>query len=273
MSDLTETAVNKALTSKWVGRNYHYLESTGSTNNVLKDLVADGNSDAPPAGTVVLTDFQSQGRGRLNRQWQAPPGSSLLLSILFQSDWPGERLSWLTMLAGNAVVEAVGQVTSITAALKWPNDVVIQRNKIWHKVCGILLEGHVSTEQRLTYAVLGIGINVNSSPDLLLNAAQPSTSLAAVKGEQISRLDLLIALLLQIEEQYERADRGFSPWDDWNDRLMTIGQRVGVSRIGQEVILAGLAEGTNEQGHLLVRDDSGVLHTVMAGDATLRKGS
>ena len=273
MSDLTETAVNKALTSKWVGRNYHYLESTGSTNDILKGQVTAGNSDDPPAGTVVLTDFQSQGRGRLDRQWQAPPGSSLLLSILFRPDWPGERLSWLTMLAGNAIVEAIENSTTLSPSLKWPNDVVIKHNKIWHKVCGVLLEGHVSMEQRLTYAVMGIGINVHSSPDLPPHAAQPSTSLTVVNEKRVSRLDLLIALLQQIEEQYERADRGYSPRDDWAKRLMTIGQRVEVSRIGQDISLSGVAEGTDEQGQLLVRDDSGQLHTIMAGDVTLRRKS
>jgi BirA family transcriptional regulator, biotin operon repressor / biotin---[acetyl-CoA-carboxylase] ligase len=273
MSDLTETAVKNALTSKWIGHHYQYFESTGSTNDLLKKQVLTGEPDHPPAGTVVLTNYQSQGRGRLNRRWEAPPGSALLLSILLRPDWPSERLSWLTMVAGIAVVEAIESATTLSAFLKWPNDVVIRCSETWCKACGVLVEGHMSTQEHLAYAVLGIGINVNTVPELLPQGGWPSTSLAAAAGNQVSRLDLLLALLQRIEYQYEKADRGLSPRVEWNRRLITIGQLVEIDRAGQGPLLSGIAEGTAEWGQLLVRDEHGELHEVMAGDVTLRKGS
>jgi len=271
VSDLSASAVTNALTSKWIGGNYQYLESTGSTNDLLKKQVTAGDPAHPPHGTVLLTDYQSQGRGRLDRRWEAPSGTSLLFSILLRPYWLGDRLSWLTMLAGTAIVEAIETETTLSASLKWPNDVVVRRNEIWHKVCGILLEGHIVAEQRLAYAVLGIGINVNIPPELLPNTAQPSTSLSTVAGRSISRLNLLVTLLRRIEILYDRADRGISPQDDWNRRLITIGQRVEVSGSGQGTPLSGIAEGTGEWGQLLVRDDNGQLHTIVAGDVTLRR--
>ncbi len=85
-------------------------------------------------------------------------------------------------------------------------------------------------------------------------------------------MNLLATLLQQIEYRYEKTDQGLSPQDDWNQRLITIGRRVEVTQAGQRARLSGIAEGTAEWGQLLVRDDSGKLHTIMAGDVTLRTG-
>ncbi len=120
-----------------------------------------GGPEAPASGAVVLTEFQEHGRGRLHRSWEAPPHTSLLFSVLFRPDWPASRLSWLTMLAGLAVIKALEKETYLPLALKWPNDVLVKHLDTWHKFCGILLEGSLSPDQRLEHAVLGIGINVN----------------------------------------------------------------------------------------------------------------
>lgn len=268
MSELIESAVRKVLTSKWVGHSYRYLESAGSTNDLLKKEAA---TDSPQAGAVILTDYQSQGRGRLDRRWEAPPGTSLLFSVLFRPDWPSEHLPWLTMIAGTAVVEAIEAETGLNPALKWPNDVVIQHKDAWHKICGVLLEGSISADSHMSYAILGIGLNVNIPAHLLPQTVQPATSLAVVSGRAVSRLDLLAGLLQRIEYHYERADQGISPWETWNQRLITLGQVVEISPVAGEPVFSGTAEGTGEWGELLVRDKSGALHKILAGDVTLRK--
>lgn len=267
MNELQESSVRNTLTSKWVGRNYHYIESVGSTNDLLKKQVAEAN---PPAGTVILTNFQSKGRGRLDRRWEAPPDTSLLFSLLFRPNWPTERSSWLTMIAGTAVAEAIEAKTGLNASLKWPNDVVIKYEGIWHKVCGILLEGHVKPESGLTHAILGIGINVNSPADQLPQTSLPATSLSAVLGRQVSRVNLLTALLQRIEKLYDLADAGTSPFHVWQKRLITIGKHVQVTSSDRESAISGIAEGTGEMGELLVRDDHGKLHEIIAGDVSLR---
>ena len=268
--ELTEPAVRSVLRSEWIGQSYQYLESAGSTNDLLKKQVAAGGETSPASGAVLLTDYQEHGRGRLNRSWQAPAYTSLLFSVLFRPDWPALRISWLTMLAGLAVAEAVEAETKLPVSLKWPNDVVIRHDGAWYKICGILLEGHVSPAQRLEHAILGVGINVNIPLAQLPPTFQPATSLLVAAGRPISRLSLLAELLQRIERLYEAADRGDSPRQQWNRRLITLGQHVEVGRVGQAIPLLGTAEGTDEWGRLLVRDDDGQLHTITAADVTLR---
>ena len=268
--ELTEPAVRSALRTVWVGQSYQYLEIAGSTNDLLKRQVAAGGPTGPVSGAVLLTDYQERGRGRLNRSWEAPAYTSLLFSVLFRPDWPAMRLSWLTMLTGLAVAEAVELETKLPVSLKWPNDVMIMHDGAWHKICGILLEGYVSPAQCLEHAILGVGINVNIPQAQLPPTVQPATSLMVAAGRPVSRLSLLADLLQRLERLYEAADRGDSPRHQWNRRLITLGRRVEVGRVGQAIPLLGMAEGTDEWGRLLVRDDDGQLHTVMAADVTLR---
>jgi BirA family biotin operon repressor/biotin-[acetyl-CoA-carboxylase] ligase len=268
--NLTEPVVRSVLRSEWIGQSYRYLESAGSTNDLLKRQVATGGPASPVSGAVLLTDYQEQGRGRLNRSWEAPAHTSLLFSTLFRPDWPAKRMSWLTMLAGLAVAEAIEVETKLPVFLKWPNDVVIRHDDTWRKVCGILLEGYVSPLQRLEHAILGVGINVNIPLAQLPTTAQPATSLMVAAGNPVSRLSLLVDLLQRLERLYEAADRGDSPQQQWNRRLITLGQRVEVGREGQTIPLLGTAEDTDEWGRLLIRDDDGQLHSVIAADVTLR---
>ena len=271
--DLKEATVAAQLDTSWIGRSYQYMESVGSTNETLKQQLALGGINTPPSGAVVLAEFQERGRGRFNRSWQAPPHTSLLLSVLFRPNWQARHLSWLTMIAGLAVAEAIEKATSIPAFLKWPNDVVIRQGDTWAKVSGILLEGSITPEQRLANAVLGTGINVNIRAADLPSAHQPATSLMIVAGKPVARLPLLVALLQRLESWYEAAEKNRSPHTPWNQRLITLNQRVVVKRMGEDSELLGTAEGTDELGQLLVRDDQGRLHAVMAADVTLRRAT
>lgn len=270
MNDLQETAVSQKLTTRWLGQHYEYHPTVGSTNNLLKEQVAAGTAEKPAAGTVILTDFQSRGRGRLQRHWQAPAGSSLLFSALFRPGWHGERMAWLTMLAGLAVVEAIKTVADLDVALKWPNDVVWQQGGVWHKLCGLLLAGHVGDEGRLETAVLGVGLNVNIPASHMPRGNTVPTSLLVACKKPVSRLLLLAELLKNLEKGYDSADRGKSPRAAWNRKLITLGQPVEVTTIANRVTLSGVAEDTDEFGQLLVRDGNGRLHPVSAGDVTLR---
>ena len=272
-NELDEAAVQGDLTTTWLGRPYYYVATLDSTNERMKTWASDASY---PAGTVLLTDFQSAGRGRLDRHWEAPPGSSLLLSVLLRPEWPVSRGPWLTMLAGLAVAEAIEEVAHIPARLKWPNDVVLAEASdsaagLWRKVCGLLLDVTLDAAGvHLESAILGIGLNVNIPAAALPDAATLATSLLVSGGHLVGRRPLLVALLRRLEWQYEAALAGRSPVEAWSERLVTLGQRVTVTAAGTAAPLRGMAEAVDEWGCLLVRDDAGVRHTVAAGDVSLR---
>jgi len=273
MRELSETAVLARLQTKWVGQFCRYEPVVGSTNALLKRALVNETAVALPAGTLYLTDYQTEGRGRLQRKWEAPPGTSLLFSLLFRPDWPAAQANWLTMMAGLAAVEAVEAAATVKAGLKWPNDLMLRHNGQWRKLGGILLEGDVDgTDGRLRSVVVGMGLNVNIPPDQLPAAAASPSSLLAATGEITDRLRLLVDLLQRLERYYGAAAAGHSPQPAWNGRLLTLGQPVRVSQpaAAGATPLEGTAESTDEWGALVVRDESGRLHTVSAGDVTLR---
>ncbi len=261
---LDQESISAALTTSWLGRPVHYFPETGSTNEVLQEMAVAG----APAGAMVITDYQHSGKGRLQRRWEAPAGSSLLLSVLFQPDWPVLQSGWLTMIAGLAAARAIRQQTGLAAGLKWPNDVVLPDGKEgWHKVGGLLLAAGIEGE-RLAYALLGIGLNVNIPAEQMPPTDFPATSLQIATGRVWPRLPLLVSLLAHLEPIYEAAGQGYAPQADWDALLVLRGRPVRVS--GGAQLVEGIAEGTDEWGQLLVRDMTGQLHTIAAGDVTLR---
>ena len=186
----TREAVTPLLRGRF-GREYLYISECASTQRLLEP--------GAPEGAVVVTDFQAEGRGRLGRRWDAPPGTSLLLSLQL---WPvveGERLPELSLVAGRAVADAIEAAAPVRTSIRFPNDVLIRERK----VAGILAE---ATDGRV---VLGIGINVNVAPEALPGDVRtPATSLLAETGRETDRRTLLVALLDHLERGY----------DSWNRR-------------------------------------------------------
>ena len=250
--------------SKWMGKPIELLDTIGSTNTFLKDRLAGGQVQS---GAVVFAEHQLAGRGRLGRRWVAPAASSLLVSVLLRPKIPLHHATWLTMIAGLAVSEAVEQVVGISLSLKWPNDLMLQ-NKVgaWCKTGGILLEAETAGDG-LTYAIIGMGLNVNIATQELPQAVTPATSLQAATGRMIERELLLARWLMALERLLEAAELGHSPQPAWNQQLLTIGQWVTVSGAVQ---VEGDAVGTDDFGRLLVRDTTGIIHPIVAGDVTLR---
>lgn len=269
--DFTAAAVSRSLATRWLGQFCQVLPELDSSNDLLKEMVREGNVDDPPAGFVLLTHYQRQGRGRLSRRWEAPPGSSLLLSMLFRPNWPGSQANWLTMLVSVAAAEAIAHHTSLAMGIKWPNDIMVQEAGRWHKVSGILQEGDFAQDGRLQWAIVGIGINVNIPVEQLPEASTPATSLLAATGRPVARLPLLTTFLERVEKLYEAVQNGRSPHAAWQEKLITLGKSVQVMHTQTSQSFAGVAEGTDAAGQLLVRDDAGELHMVTAADVTLRE--
>jgi BirA family biotin operon repressor/biotin-[acetyl-CoA-carboxylase] ligase len=262
-----------AMSSARLGIPYHYECSTASTNTLARERGRAGS----PHGTVVLTDYQHTGRGRLGRTWVSEPGKDLTFSVLLRPDLPPERASRLTLAASVAVAGTLAGVDGLGArvSIKWPNDILVDGRKI----CGILSEAALDMDA-LHWAVVGIGLNVNGRPSQTVDAttlppgAVPPLSVREIVGEECRRAPLLVALLLEL-------DRTFSSTEDagWDDVLgafarmdALVGRRVEVLSVGAEprVAAAGVARGLGSEGELLVEDASGRLQAVLSGDVTLR---
>jgi BirA family biotin operon repressor/biotin-[acetyl-CoA-carboxylase] ligase len=259
---LSAERIEAALRTTFVGRHLVYLPETGSTNDLARRLARTG----APEGTVVIADHQVAGRGRLQRRWEAPPGSSLLMSLVFRPTLRPVQAHQLTMVCGLAVVDAVESELDLSVGLKWPNDIALGGAKAG----GILTELELKDDQ-VEHAVVGIGLNVNLDPALLPgDFLTTPTSLSHALGHSVARLPLLAGLLQAVEQRYLRLRQGHSPHKEWAGRLVNLGQPVSVSGSGPAI--EGMAEGVDPDGALLVRLDDGSLETIVAGDVTLRFG-
>ncbi len=239
-----------------VGRRLLWRRTVPSTMDEARRAGLDGE----PEGLVVLADAQTAGRGRMDRSWVSPPGRDLLLSVLFRP--PPAAAPQLPMLAGLAVAQTLDALAIRRPALKWPNDVRIGGKKI----AGVLSE--MEHGPAGSFAVVGIGLNVNMDPAAAPEIAGIATSLRAVNGRDAVRRDVLLLLLQELDSLYARVRAGESLVGPWSERLETLGRQVVVKWGGETV--RGLAEGVDEQGRLLVRDHTGRLRELPAGEVTFQ---
>lgn len=254
---LDPAAVAAGLGTAVVGREVRSYRQVGSTMDLAREAAQEG----APDGLVIVADEQTAGRGRLNRQWIAPPGSSLLTTILLRPSI--EVAQKLTVIASLAVCEAIEEATGLSVRLKWPNDALINGKK----VCGILIE--TDSQDGHFVALVGIGLNVNFDPANLTDAVYPPTTLSHELGSEVDRLPLLRALLRHFDRLLAAAQNGVPVHEQWQRRLTTPGLRVRVT-MSDGTVEEGVAEGVGPNGELLVRRADGSLATVVAGDVTLR---
>ena len=267
MTTLSAKQIAATLTTRRLGRPVSYFPAIGSTNDEAHRLAQGGAGD----GALVLADEQTAGRGRLDRTWWAPSGTCLLFSLLLRPALPLRCAGQLTMCLGLGAAAGIEQTTGVRAGLKWPNDLVLNGRKLG----GILAELRTDGD-RLDYAVLGLGLNVNVAFDEgrrrtkgkedqpPSDLAETAISLAMAVGHQVDRLALLAAILAHTEVWYDRLLAGESPHTAWAARLDTVDRRVTVSLPASR--LTGVATGVTPEGALVVRDDNGREHVVWTGD-------
>jgi BirA family biotin operon repressor/biotin-[acetyl-CoA-carboxylase] ligase len=232
---------------------------TGSTNADVADAAHRGE----PEGLVVVAERQVAGRGRRDRQWVSPPRAGLTLSVLLR---PGPAISpktwsWLPLLAGVALREAVRRRAAVDAALKWPNDLLIGDAKC----AGILAEVVADA------VVLGIGLNVTTRADELPSTAGPATSLRLAGARDTDRDPLLRALLRGLAQWYSgwREAGGHAEMcgllHAYRSACTTLGRPVTV-RLPTGEHLVGTATTVDRDGQLVIRTADGRDRSVSAGD-------
>ena len=226
---------------RWRVETFSELDST---NRYLLHAARSGGPD----GLVVVADVQTAGRGRLDRTWEAPPGSSLLVSVLLRASPAPPRA---VMAAGLALAGAVAEVAGVAPALKWPNDLVVGDRKL----AGLLAEADDDA------LVVGAGCNVNwleFPPEL--SATATACNLEA--GRTVDRDALLDAYLDAFDRRLAAGDAVI---DDYRAQLATLGRMVRVQQIrGDDVV--GTATAVSDDGALVVRDHAGADHTITTAD-------
>jgi len=238
------------------------VAETGSTNADLAELARGGAH----AGSVLVADHQTAGRGRQGRTWTAPPGSGVAMSVLLRPrpDVPAGHWTWLPLIAGLAVAEGLRRTSGAPALLKWPNDVLVGERK----VCGILAE-RVETPADPA-CVIGMGINVTLGAYELPVPTATSLSILVADGlarAVPSRTDLIATVLAGLELLYLRWEAeaaNASLAAAYRERSDTLGRRVRVLVAGDRLV-EGVADDIDPDGRLVVRTSSGV-ETLSAGE-------
>ena len=246
-----------------IGRDIRVFESTTSTNDVIEKLAHDGVKE----GVVVLAESQTRGRGRLGRQWMSPAGKGLWFSVLLRPDLPPQATTQLTVASATALRRALAAETGLRPEIKWPNDILLSGKK----VCGILTELSAEVD-RVKYVILGIGVDVNlNTADFPAELRDSATSLKAELGKALSRAELAVEILRQLDADYAKIIAGgfAAIADEWEEHCTTIGRQVTIRAGDREV--RGRAESLGEDGALLVRTEHGHLERVVGGDVTLAK--
>jgi BirA family biotin operon repressor/biotin-[acetyl-CoA-carboxylase] ligase len=240
------------------------LDETDSTNRVVIDLARAGE----PEGLVVVADHQTAGRGRLGRSWQAPPGASLLVTLLLRPTIAVADAHLLTIAAALAGAEACESVAGVRPGVKWPNDLVVERDGATRKLAGLLAESIVSGG-RLEAVALGLGLNVQWPADLPDDLAQIATALNHEAGHDVDRDAVLDAWLGGFGDRYATFDAD-ALLREYRDRCVTLGRDVRVELAGET--LFAVASDVTREGHLVL--DTGRI--VTAGDvvhAALPRGA
>ena len=258
---LSEADIRSGIVTRRIGQVIHLLHVVDSTNDEAKALAVRGALE----GTVVIADAQRRGRGRMGRSWTSPHGVGVYLSVILRPAIQPHDAPSLTLLGAVAVAEAIEEVASLAAGVKWPNDLIVRGRK----VCGIL--GEVAAEaSHLHYVVLGIGINVNQTEASFEGElGHTATSLRIETGRLVDRTAMIRSLCERLDRWYHCfLSEGPAPIiERLQQRCLTLGQRV-VARSGDQQ-LCGLAVDLDHAGALLIRDDDQRLHRLIAGDVTL----
>jgi BirA family biotin operon repressor/biotin-[acetyl-CoA-carboxylase] ligase len=256
--------------SRIIGQKVLHYDQVTSTNDLARTWAEEGE----PEGLVISAQMQTDGRGRMGRTWTAPPGTSILLSVLLRPPLLAIDAPFITQMAAVTAFSALLEIVDFTGfpsparlSLKWPNDVLLNGKKC----AGILVETGFE-DTRLNFAVVGFGINVNFSMRDFPDLAPFATTLSDELGRTLDRDRLEGILLTRMDEYYHRLCSGkdgqMAIFEEWRSRLGTIGQAVRIATPSGEE--EGVAVDVAGDGSLILRR-RGDLIRLYTGDVTVLK--
>lgn len=256
---LTPDMLRQRLKGSLFGKRIYHFFKIDSTNRVAMELGHAGE----PEGSVVLAEEQTAGRGRAGRSWHSERAAGIYATVLLRPKLAPVQAPLLTMMAGLAARAAVVDATQLPVDVKWPNDLMVRGKKIG----GILTEMHAEPSQ-VRFVIVGLGINVNQEK-FPAELAGIATSLRAESGRTQPRMEILVRLLREFENDYNRfASEGSASVVKRFQEISSYAQGKRVRVTNGTESYSGVTAGLTSEGLLRVERDGGELATVVAGDVT-----
>lgn len=259
---LTENEIMPYLNTKYIGNKIIHFHTINSTNTKAKELASLGEEN----GTIILSEEQTLGKGRLGRQWCSPKGKGIWLSLILKPDLDPINASKITQIGAAALCKSFIEI-GIPSFIKWPNDIVINNRK----VCGILTEMNGELN-RINYIILGIGINVNiDMDDLPEELKDTASSLKIESGKTIDRRKLVALILNNFEPLYnELLNQGHinSSIDICRKNSILLNKQIRIINKNSTKIAKALD--LDNEGRLIVQLEDGTIDTIISGEVSIR---
>ncbi|TCS84160.1 biotin--[acetyl-CoA-carboxylase] ligase [Tepidibacillus fermentans] len=254
--DISKERLKANLSTQWLGKEIIYFSEVDSTQRVAHELAKNG----VPHGTVVITDEQTEGKGRLGRTWFSEKGKGIWMSFILRPSFAYHQALQITLFTSVVLANTLKKLYQRNFLIKWPNDIYINGKK----VSGILTEMHGEQDQ-IHYMIIGIGINTHqiTFPE---NLKEIATSIQQETGYIPKRIELIQHFFTEFEQDYSRFEgEGFMPfYKQYNDALYGKGRRIQLKQVNQQI------EGTimciDSNGYLILQEDDGKEAKVVSGD-------
>jgi BirA family biotin operon repressor/biotin-[acetyl-CoA-carboxylase] ligase len=255
--EISPSIIMRGLKTALIGRNIIYHPVLASTMDAARFEARRGVAE----GTVIIAGEQTGGRGRLRRAWLSPPGNIALSIALYPR---AGSLPYLVMIASLAAARAIESVAHLKTYLKWPNDVLVGGKKVG----GILVENEMKGK-KVTFSIVGIGINIDLNVAAYTEISGTAASLKSGSAKDDLRLKIIRALLIEFDRLYAGLPDAGPIYQAWHEKLVTLGKKVRA--VSGLQTIEGAAESVDETGALFIRRPDGTMAKVIAGDVTLRE--
>jgi len=259
---LTFEEIKNFLDTEYIGKNIIYYDSIGSTNTKAKELAESGQEH----GTVIISEEQTTGRGRLGRNFISPKYKGIWMSIILRPNIITENVAQITLIGAAAVQKAIMKM-GIETKIKWPNDIVLNSKKI----CGILTEmsGEIN---HINYLIMGMGINVNlDGEDIPLDLKERATSIKLECGRFMER-KILLANILNIFEklyiEFVQNDNIKETIEICRKNSMLIGKEIQLVNRGK--VTTAKAIDISDNGELIIENNQGAIEHIVSGEVSIR---
>ncbi len=254
---LTEVELKYQLKTDVIAKKIYSYKEVASTNDAAYDIAMRGEKE----GSVVTAELQTAGRGRMGRKWISPKAKGAYISVILRPDILPKEVPGITLFSALAVAKTIREMSNLSAFIKWPNDVLINNQK----VCGVLTEMNAETD-KINFVIIGIGLNINTKKELLPKGA---TSIMEESGVEMSRVEVVRGLLRNLDKYYAlyKSGRVEEIIKEYKEFSNFLGTRVQVTY--HDTKIEGYAIDVDRDGALILRMDSGLNERVLAGDVTM----